>query len=71
MDGSKNSASNIFTFEGKTKIEFPKNGVPGPIIISLKNQPTKILPKPNITKGMDILRGDSPPFLDRGSTATE
>jgi len=63
MEGSKNSASNILTFDGKTKIEFPKKGVPGPIIISLNNQPTKILPKPNITKGIEILMGDSPPFL--------
>jgi len=39
----------------------PKKGVPGPIIISLNKYPTKILPNANITKGTDILAGDSPP----------
>jgi len=49
----------MFTLWGKTKIELLKKGVPGPIIISLKNQPTKILPKPKITKGNDIFQGAS------------
>jgi hypothetical protein len=31
--------------------------------MSLNNHPTKILPTPNITKGIDILAGDSTPAL--------
>jgi len=57
--GVKNSASNKFILEGRTKTELPQKGVPGPIIISLKNQPTKILPKAKITNGIDIRAGDS------------
>jgi hypothetical protein len=61
IEESKNSASNkvklLISLIGP--IECLKKGEPGPIIISLNNQPINILPKAKIIKGKDIFKGNS------------
>jgi hypothetical protein len=59
ISGDKNSASKILALFGSTNIAFPKKGVPGPIIISLNNQPTNILPNPSINSGTAIFGASS------------
>jgi hypothetical protein len=60
IKGDKNSASKRLVLEGRINTELSdQKEVPGPIIISLNNQPIKILPNAKMTKGIDILAGDS------------
>lgn len=59
VNGDKNSPFICDTCSGCTNTAFPNPVVPIPIITSLKQYPTNILPNPNIIKGTIIASGAS------------